>query len=215
MRHVAVLARAPSSGGKTRLTEGLDDARARALRSALLSDTLHAVASVDAPCTVFVTPPEAVAEVEALAGPGTAVVPQGEGDLGRRMHAAIEHLFASGAGQVVLVGSDLPSLPPSRLVDAFDGLAAGHDLILGPAEDGGYYLIGLARPQPWLFEGIGWGGSDVFRRTLDAAARVGTRPLLIDPWYDVDTQPDLRQVIESAAPAVRTRAWFVGQPSIG
>lgn len=219
MRHVAVLARAPSARGKTRLTAELPDARARALRAALLADTLEVVASTGEACTVFVTPPEAQAEVAAMVhrppnperrglSPSVMVAAQGEGELGHRMHAAMEALFAAGADRVVLVGSDLPSLPASRVTAAFAALDGGSEPVLGPAEDGGYYLIALTRSQPRLFERIAWGGNDVLRQTLEVAARAGMAPALIDPWYDVDVADDLHRVIDSSAPAPAVRAWF-------
>lgn len=210
MRHSAVLARAPSAAGKTRLTAGLSEARARALRSALLADTLQAVTAAGEPCTVFVTPPEAMPEVVSLAGPGVAVWPQEAGDLGQRMAAAFDRMWAAGASHVVLVGSDLPSLPASRVTDAFGVLSAGAEVVLGPAEDGGYYLIGLTRPEPRLFEGMAWGGPDVLRCTLEAAAAARLRAALVDGWYDVDVPGDLERVIDSPAPAAAVRAWFAG-----
>lgn len=210
MRHSVVLARAPSAAGKTRLTAGMPEARARALRAALLADTLQAVTAAGEPCTVLVTPPEAMPEVATLAGPGVAVQPQGSGDLGQRMAAAFRGLFAAGVSHVVLVGSDLPSLPSSRVTDAFQALAAGADVVLGPAEDGGYYLIGLARLEPRLFEGITWGGPEVLRDTLEAAAAARLRVGLVDGWHDVDVPGDVERVIDSAAPAPAVRAWFAG-----
>ncbi|MEZ5285385.1 MAG: TIGR04282 family arsenosugar biosynthesis glycosyltransferase [Vicinamibacterales bacterium] len=153
---MAILARAPSAGGKARLTADLDASRALRLREALLLDTLAAVTAAGEAVTVFVTPAAYVTEVSSLLGGGVTVQPQCDGDLGARMSRAMETLFVSGATRVVLVGSDLPAIPSSRIADAFAALHEGWDLVLGPAEDGGYYLVGASRPQPSVFEGISW-----------------------------------------------------------
>jgi len=210
VRAVAVLARAPSGSGKTRLTHDLPPGDARALREALFLDTLDQARAAAAPVTVFFTPGSARDEVLALVGHDVHVAPQADGDIGHRMAGAFTHLFAEGARHVALIGSDLPSLPTSRLADAFTALEQRDDVVLGPAEDGGYYLVALSRPRPALFTGVAWGTRDVLRRTIEAARADGLSVALIDPWYDVDTPDDLSRVAVSDG-APRTRAWLVSR----
>jgi len=123
-------------------------------------------------------------------GADVRAVPQGEGDLGRRMHFAFAESFEQGMKQVVLVGTDMPGIRPAHLESAFAALKH-KDVVIGPARDGGYYLIGLSRPAPDLFDGIPWGTGDVLQRTLDAAATSNRRVSLLDPLDDVDRPEDI------------------------
>jgi rSAM/selenodomain-associated transferase 1 len=207
VRRLALLARAPSAGGKTRLTSGLPESRARGLREALFLDTLDAARSLRIPITVFGTPADRLEELRALAD-SVPTMAQAEGDLGLRMDAAGACLFGQGARHFVLIGSDLPSLPPSHIGAAFEALEAGADVVLGPADDGGYYLIGLARPTPAVFAGISWGSGSVLQETRALAAGLGLRVHEIASWYDVDTPDDLVRVSSSDQAAPRTRAWL-------
>ncbi|MGL5059361.1 MAG: TIGR04282 family arsenosugar biosynthesis glycosyltransferase, partial [Microcoleus sp.] len=97
--------------------------------------------------------------------------PQIEGDLGTRMLAAFESSFNSGVEKVVIIGTDCPSLTTEILTEAFDELSK-NDLVLGPAKDGGYYLIGLRRSHPELFQGIKWGTDEVFVKTRAIARKL-------------------------------------------
>lgn len=210
---IVVLARAPSSPGKTRLTAGLPDDAARLLRTALLRDTLEVVASADPDAqrayrhAVAFTPSEAREEIAALA-PGAILWPQRGADLGDRMFTALADAFAAGAARAVLIGSDLPTLPASHITDALARLADGADCVFGPAEDGGYYLIGANRRAiddgrlRAVFAGIAWGCATVLADSLAAAARVGLRTAQVARWSDVDTRADLERAFASAPPDV-------------
>lgn len=203
---VVLLARAPSVPGKTRLTSTLADDAAIALRRALLLDTYEAIRATGEAVIVAFTPDDARAEIEALIG--ESAIPQRGADLGARMHNAVSDAFARGAQRVVLVGSDLPSLPPSHITEALRALDT-HDVVLGPSEDGGYYLIGLRRPDERLFAGIDWGTASVLAQTLAAIDRAHLTCAQIAPWFDVDTRDDLARVsAESrAGAALHTREW--------
>lgn len=115
---------------------------------------------------------------------------QGPGDLGVRLERAVSEAFQSGTKRVVIVGSDCPGLNPEILHKAFDGLT-DHDLVLGPANDGGYYLIGLTRPLSPLFADIPWGTGAVFKRTYEVAKRSGLKQLILEPLDDIDRPEDL------------------------
>jgi rSAM/selenodomain-associated transferase 2/rSAM/selenodomain-associated transferase 1 len=116
--------------------------------------------------------------------------PQCDGDLGRRMDDSFGRAFSAGAGRVVLIGSDCPELTVEILAGAFEALR-DHELVLGPAADGGYYLIGLRRCVPELFQGIDWSTPQVLAQTLRAARTAGLAPYLLPQLHDVDVPEDL------------------------
>ena len=202
---VAVLTRAPSRGGKSRLFAALGRPPDAALLSALLLDTLDGVQVPGTTRAVLVEPADACDEVHALVSHDVRVGPQTDGSLGERMRAAMEGLFVEGASMVVLVGSDLPDITPQLILDAVSHLRRDpSSLVLGPARDGGYYLI-AATTVPDVFDGIEWGSSHVLEDTQAAAATNGLRVHLLEPLRDVDTPDDLEAVV-----APRTRAWLQG-----
>ena len=118
-------------------------------------------------------------------------------DLGARMNGVCEHLFARGYRRVVIVGTDVPSLPIVHYRQAFEMLAQ-HDLVLGPAVDGGYYLIGVTTPLPELFHDMPWSTDRVLQLTKDKAGALGLRVGCLSDWRDVDTIDDLKMLIEAS-----------------
>lgn len=116
-------------------------------------------------------------------------VAQADGDLGRRMHRAIHRAFEDGARRVVLVGTDIPGLTASRLKQAFSALNQ-NDLVFGPSTDGGYWLVGMTKPEN-IFDGIVWGRPDVLEKSLALARNKGMRPQMLAPLNDLDTPDDL------------------------
>jgi rSAM/selenodomain-associated transferase 1 len=127
---------------------------------------------------------------------GIRLVDQVGEDLGARMHQAFETLFSRGYKHVLIVGTDTPTLPFEQYKQAYAFLES-HDLVLGPALDGGYYLIGLSRSIPELFTGIPWSTEHVLTLTQEKARMLGLKMALIAPWRDVDTIDDLRALIEA------------------
>ncbi len=119
-------------------------------------------------------------------------------DLGARMQETFDRLFARSHPSVMIVGTDVPSLPLDYYKQAL-ALLQTNDLVLGPADDGGYYLIGLKKPVPGLFEQIPWSTNEVLRLTRERADCLGLRTALLPNWSDVDTIQDLLALIESAA----------------
>lgn len=121
-----------------------------------------------------------------------AYQPQGKGDLGARLIKAFQAAFDLGKNRVVIIGIDCPELGATQLSQAFDALKT-NDLVLGPALDGGYYLIGLTRPVPALFQDVPWGSENVLKQTLKTAQEQETTLAVaqLDPLTDVDRPEDL------------------------
>jgi rSAM/selenodomain-associated transferase 1 len=122
--------------------------------------------------------------------PGEALWPQPEGDLGHRMAAAFAEGFRGGADRVAVIGTDIPSLSRVVVGQAFHALDDA-DLVLGPARDGGYYLMALRHAQPKLFTEIAWSTSDVLTVTRERATALGLRTQLLEPMHDLDRLEDL------------------------
>ncbi len=116
--------------------------------------------------------------------------PQGEGDLGLRMARSLLQAFQSGAEKAIIIGTDCPGLNPEILATAFDKLRT-FDLVLGPALDGGYYLIGLRQLIPELFANIEWGTANVFQKTVEIAQKVNLSYVNLVSLADVDRPEDL------------------------
>lgn len=123
--------------------------------------------------------------------------PQASGDLGRRLAAGFSRAFREGARRVCAIGADSPDLPAGRVRWAFAALQA-RDAVLGPAEDGGYYLLGLRRETPSLFSGIAWSGPRVRRQTLERASAAGLSVARLPLHYDVDDAAGLRRWLSAA-----------------
>lgn len=144
--------------------------------------------------------------------------PQSGRSLGERMARALERTLAGG-GAAVLIGTDFPDLPPEIPLLALEALAApappgsSWRAAIGPAEDGGYYLIGLNAPKPELFEEVAWGTDEVFQSTMLKLHELKAWITVLDRWRDVDSPADLEALRErlEAAPAgaaSHTRAWL-------
>jgi hypothetical protein len=115
---------------------------------------------------------------------------QKDGDLGEKMSDAFEKGFSGKAPKVVIIGTDCPNLTASLLLKAF-AILDKHDLVVGPAVDGGYYLIGLKKRAGFLFQGISWGSENVFRQTSRKAEEYGLKKAVLETLGDVDRPGDL------------------------
>ena len=192
---VAVLTRAPSRGGKTRLFRDLKRPADPGLLEALLLDTIDGIRAAGVVTVVAVDPPDASDEIRRLVPPDVVVIAQGAGSLGERMGDVMARVLERGARAVVLVGSDLPGIAASVIRQAFMLLETTPDgLILGPAADGGYYLI-AATHVPHVFDGIPWGTGAVLAETVKAARRIGLAVHLLPSMADVDTGADLERLM--------------------
>lgn len=212
---LAILARAPSVAGKTRLLDGMGPVNGAGLRRALLQDTWDAVARVHEVTTAVVyTPILAADEFRTLVPAPSVLVPQREGELAHRLHGAFEDLQHVAPAGVLIVGSDLPTVPVAYLQRAADLLKDDpRRVVLGPASDGGYYVIGLGTPDRRLFEDVPWSTDRVFRASVDRAHALGFDVATLPEWYDIDTPEDLARALgdqgdeELGHVAAHTRAW--------
>jgi len=127
---------------------------------------------------------------------GVTLIDQVGDNLGARMHQAIETMLSRGYRRTSLLGTDVPTVPLEHFKQALT-LLDNHDLVLGPAMDGGYYLIGMNRTIPELFTDIPWSTDQVLRLTQDRAALLGLKTALLQPWRDIDTLADLEALIEA------------------
>ena len=182
------MAKAPIPGTvKTRLR--LDPADAARLQAALIGDTVEKAATLG-PTTVAGTPQDSLHLIRGLIPDDVPLIPQPEGDLGRRMLSAATRLFERSHQPVLILGTDAPTLPPQTILDAAEALP-NHGIAIIPSADGGYVLIGFGRPREAVFAGIGWSTAGVYRQTLARAREAGLSVYEGEAWYDVDERRDL------------------------
>ncbi len=193
---LAVMARAPAPGKvKTRLCPPLSPEQAAEFYECVLRDVLGElipsarwdtwVAYAERSRDYFLQLPEQ----------SMALLPQRGSSLGKRMHAVFVDLCHAGYRQVVLVGSDVPTLKAASAKHACEVLEQDRsDLVLGPADDGGYYLIGLTRPEERLFSGIAWSTASVLKQTLARARELELRVQRVPGAYDVDVAKDMERL---------------------
>ena len=136
--------------------------------------------------------------------PGERLWPQPEGDLGQRMAAAFAEGFRRGARRVAIIGTDVPWVSRAIVGEALSALDR-HDVVLGPARDGGYYLLALREPRPALFEGVAWSTAEVLPATLARAERLGLGVHLLPRLTDLDTLEDLRDEWPRLLPLLEAR----------
>lgn len=193
-RALVVMARRPGAEDtKTRLCPPLDPVQAAELYQALLMDTLAAAERVECEGRFVAYTPDPPADHFAELAHGFCLVPQGEGTLGERLDRVLGRCLAEGFGTALALASDSPTLPPSHVARAFH-LLQGNDLVLGPCEDGGYYLAGQSRPLAPLFSRVTMSTPRVLDDTLELAQRLGWRSSLAPPHWDVDTGEDLMRL---------------------
>jgi hypothetical protein len=204
--------RAPLHGRvKTRLARSVGDAAVLALYRAFVQDVLAAVVAAGCTPLLCVTPSGQLSAVSRWLGRQHRCWPQPDGPLGERMAAAFQHVFAAGVDRAILLGSDIPDLPPRVIASAMRALER-RAAVIGPSSDGGYYLIGFQASayRAAVFEGIAWGTPEVFTATCQRFAQAGVTPRRLPTWWDVDDDDDLAALIRRLAQAT-TRAERTGQ----
>ena len=189
---LTVMAKAPRPGNvKTRLVPPLTLDQAAAINACFLRDTAENIAAVaasgNAAGIVSYTPIGDEALFDTLLPTCFSLIPQRGNGYGERLLASAEDLLAFGYGSVCLIDSDSPTVPAAAFEQAVAELTKpGDRVILGPAHDGGYYLIGVKRPHPELFANITWSTSAVFAETIAAAQTANLEAVILPLWYDVD-----------------------------
>jgi rSAM/selenodomain-associated transferase 1 len=206
---LAVIAKEPVAGlAKTRLIPALGVAGAARAAAAMLDDTLATVRASGAEPWLCFAPAEARERLGRLA-PGFGLLAQAPGDLGDRLAACLADLLRAGADRVAIVGADTPQLPVASYRRAF-ALLDEADIVLGPALDGGYYLVAAKASRPELFVGVPMGTGVVLAETLARADRGGLLVALLPPLRDLDLVEDLAAALAAgdlaAAPATRAAA---------
>ena len=201
---LVIFAKAPIPGQvKTRLCPPLTPDEAATLYGSFVLDTLErtkaAVAKFKLPIDRYLACAPSSTHVFFKImeeRQGVRLIDQVGEDIGARMHQTFATLLTKGYRHVIMVGTDVPSLPLSQYQQACT-LLASHDLVLGPALDGGYYLIGLKQPTPSLFTDMPWSTEHVLARTKEQAETLGLTLATTDPWRDVDTVDDLQALIDA------------------
>lgn len=208
MKRLALFARAPVPGSvKTRLSPALPPRLACDLYRGMLADSIRVLLAARVDERRLFLADDAPGS-RPLLPDGVREAPQVGDDLGARLQHAFQVMFGAGADQAVIFGADCPWLEAPAVNRAFDALERV-DLVLGPASDGGYTLIGLARAVPDLFRGIAWGTDRVLAETLERANAVGLSIAKLETLEDLDTPADLVRALAtllarpSAAPNTR------------
>lgn len=183
---------------KTRLAASIGDVTAAQLHRQFVETTLARMGGIASERWLAVAPAEMLPQFERLvpvAAGSFRLLPQSDGDLGRRMRHFFDEAFGEGFGRVVLIGSDSPDLPLELVDQAFDRLSQV-SVVLGPSIDGGYYLVGAACATPSIFEGIAWSTGAVLAQTQQRLSEERIPYSLLEPWSDVDEWVDLVALID-------------------
>ena len=194
VQRLIVLLKAPRPRTvKTRLAATLGAVAACAAYRHLVETLLRHLPALENVELCF-TPDDAGSEVKPWAQPSWRLTAQGNGDLGCRLEQAFRRSFDEGARRVVIIGSDCPDVGERDIQAAWAALSS-HDVVLGPATDGGYWLIGLHAPRPDLLANIPWSTDGVLRQTLERCRAAGLTTHLLRELSDVDTEADWRRFL--------------------
>ncbi len=197
---LAVMTKAPQAGQvKTRLVPPLTPEQAAELNKCFLRDTAAAISNANADhkaCEIAVyTPIGAESAYNDIFSSNFSLLPQRGKEFGERLYLAAQDLFQCGFGSVCLIDSDSPTVPAENVAQAVKLLLrSGDRTVLGPCDDGGYYLIGLKKLYRELFERIDWSTERVLAQTMQRAREIGLEVELLEPGYDVDDAASLRRL---------------------
>ena len=192
-QRVLLFIRVPEIGRvKTRLAKRIDTKTTLALYRCFVEDILETLAAGGYGTTVFFTPADKGPAVQAWLAENTHIQPQTGKNLGQRMRNAFLSTFATQVDQAVLMGSDFPDLDIRIIREAFYALQK-RDVVIGPARDGGYYLIGFRKNafREDVFQGVDWGTDRVFQQTLGQIRNADLGSHTLPVWQDIDTYEDL------------------------
>jgi uncharacterized protein len=213
------MVKAPRSGEvKTRLVPPLQPHEASLLSVCFVKDIVANLLALPerlpVDCYAAYSPPGSEALLRELLPPQMRMLPPRSVGLANSLPDAVEDLIASGYAGACLVNADSPTLPTSLLFDAITSLRApGDRVVVGPATDGGYYLIGLKHPHRQLFHDIAWSTERVYRQTAERAASIGLEFVTLPAWYDVDDATSFswlcRELLEGRRPPGCSRDGYV------
>lgn len=183
---------------KTRLAESVGDEVATNLYREFIRDTLTTARALDVPFHIAVYPPNALVKFSHWLGPSHEFFGQKGTNLGERLHNGFDLMFKNEYRQVIALASDSPDLPPEIIQNAISSLRT-HKFVIGPATDGGYYLLGISHDAFILntFSDISWGSETVFQDTLHRIRSVTNKVHVLPEWLDIDTKDDLKQFYET------------------
>ena len=197
-KHLIIFVKAPRPGTvKTRLAQAIGPNAACAAYAALVKTLLGNLSALDSVVLRF-APDDAAEEIQPWRRPLWQTQPQGPGDLGQRLASAFLASFTAGARRVVLIGSDCPAVTAADVRAAWAALET-NDVVLGPARDGGYWLIGLRELRRELFESISWSTAEVLAQTLRRAEAARLRVGLLRELTDVDTETEWKVFLAGPA----------------
>ncbi|MGE0128575.1 MAG: TIGR04282 family arsenosugar biosynthesis glycosyltransferase [Blastocatellales bacterium] len=197
---LVVMAKAPREGEvKTRLFGALSPEEARRLYVAFLGDTFALMEEVmeereNLTLALCYTPEGEEEAFEEVEREGSLMLPQRGDNLGERLTNCFADLFALGFESVAVIGADSPTLPGEYVFDAFDCFETDDDVVIGPTEDGGYYLVGMRKLHRRIFEEVPWGEANALDATINRAKEAELDLTLLPEWYDVDTPEDLERL---------------------
>ena len=193
---LVVMAKPPREGDvKTRLCPPLTLAQASTFHECLLQDTVAKMERCFSAQLWIAFAPDGDEYFRSSFGERAKLLSQRGSDLGERMHHIFVDLSLLGFREIVVLGSDIPTLPVSSVEQAFHVLGSNvEDVVLGPAGDGGYYLIGLKTPVEEIFQGISWSNPDVLKNTVQRIKNLGLRLTLLPVAYDIDIEGDLKRL---------------------
>lgn len=192
LKKIIIFVKAPEPGRvKTRLCPPLSSAEAALLYQAFVQDTLAMAAQIQQTTVELAyEPTDSYPDLAWLGRENLSFFKQEGKDLGSRLIHAFERAFVNGSVRVVIIGSDSPALPSDYIRRAFAEMDS-HDVALGPTADGGYYLIGLTRPAPQIFQNISWSTAAVYNQTVGLVKQHGLSLAELPLFWDIDKAEDL------------------------
>lgn len=193
------MAKVPRAGFvKTRLQPFLTDEQAASLAACFLRDTVSNAGRITPDVIVAFTPPDGRGEIAALLPESDSPLIEQKGDdLGKKLESAIGYAAIKNFNPIIIIGADSPTLPSDYLQTAVESFNSGKtDIVLGATDDGGFYLLGLRKNHPNIFDKIAWSSASVFEQTARNAKRQKLRLNQLPNWYDVDTPADLFRLRE-------------------
>lgn len=191
------MSKVPKPGNvKTRLRPFLSDVECVSLSTAFLRDTEAKAAASDIETVFAVAPASRMESMATLLNGRQLLIGQTGPTLGERMCNAFGEVLEGRADAAVMIGTDSPAMPAEYIQNAAELLAAGSDAVIGPSEDGGFYLIGLRSVDAAVFESVDWGTHTAFDQTMANLEKIGSKTSILPVCYDIDVEADLRRLYD-------------------